>query len=235
MNNHMNWKKLAFGLILIIAGILFLLERLNQIPAEVTEHLFSWQAVLVAIGVVMVAGSGKSLPGWIVMAIGVFFLLSHIFLFPATFRDVFWPLLLIAVGVLVVFKTGRGKGCCFMQKTHIQSVSDDHSFEDLAVFGGNKKSYQLADMKTGKVTAIFGGSDIDLRDCTLSSEGAVVEILCLFGGSKLIIPKNWKVRSDVLTVFGGMDEQGPCENTDEKMTVYIKGMTIFGGGEIVRS
>lgn len=230
----MNRTKLALGLVLIIAGILFLLERLNQIPPEVTKHLFSWQAVLVGIGVVMVAGSKRSLPGWIIIAIGAFFLLSDIYLFPATFRDVFWPLLVIAMGLLLVFRTKSSKGCCFMRNTHIQSVSDDHSFEDVAIFGGSKKSYQLPELKTGKVTAIFGGSDIDLRDCTLSSEGAVVEIQCLFGGSKLIIPKSWKVKTDVLTIFGGMDEQGPSNSTDDNKVFYIKGMTIFGGGEILR-
>lgn len=114
--------------------------------------------------------------------------------------------------------------------------SDDTSFEEVAVFGGNKKGYAIKNLRSGKVIAIFGGSELDLRECVLSDEGTVLELFTMFGGTTLIIPKDWKVKSDVISIFGGFDEhsqQVVSENNEEK-TVYVKGMAIFGGGEIKR-
>ena len=234
MKNQSDTKKLALGLVVLTAGILFLFNRLDLIPHEVAEHLFSWQVLLIAISVVMIAGNKNNLAGWVVMAVGGFFLLTDIFIFPATFRDVFWPLLIIAIGLVILIKGRSNTQESLIKHGHTESSSDNNSFEDVAVFGGNKKSYQLPELRVGKVVAIFGGSDIDLRECTLSEHGAVVEMFCLFGGSNLIIPRDWQVKSDVVSIFGGIDEQSPTGQTDEQKVLYIKGMAVFGGGEIKR-
>jgi len=58
----------------------------------------------------------------------------------------------------------------------------------------------------------------------------------MFGGSTLIIPKEWKVKSDVVAIFGGFDEdnQPVITEKEDKKVLFIKGLAIFGGGEIKR-
>jgi|AntRauTorcE11898_2_1112593.scaffolds.fasta_scaffold02397_3 predicted membrane protein len=231
-------KKLVLGLVVLTAGVLFLFNRLDMIPPHVATHLFSWQMLLIAIGVVTVAGHKNSVTGWIIMAVGGFFLLTDIFIFPATFRDVFWPLLIIGVGLVILFK-GRSRGSHALVprggRYHEESA-DDTTFEDVSVFGGSKKSYHLKNMRSGTVVAIFGGSELDLRECVMSEHGAVIELFNMFGGSTLIIPKEWKVKSDVVAIFGGFDEdnQPVITEKEDKKVLFIKGLAIFGGGEIKR-
>jgi predicted membrane protein len=239
MNKQGDVKKLALGLVVLTAGVLFLFNRLDMIPNEVAEHIFSWQMILIAIGIVSIAGHRNNLGGWIIMAVGGFFLLTDIFVMPTTFHDIFWPMLIIVIGLVILVK-GRGKHSGFPVSRNDSAMdegsSDDTSFEDVSVFGGNKKGYRIKNLRSGKVVAIFGGSELDLRECEIADEGAVIEMVTIFGGSTMIIPKDWKIKSDVMAVFGGFDEhsqQAVAENNEEK-TVYVKGLAIFGGGEIKR-
>lgn len=238
MKEQANIKKLVLGIVVVATGVLFLFNRLDMIPHDVAEHLFSWQMLLIAIGLVTVAGHKNNLTGWIIMAVGGFFLLTDIFIFPAAFRDVFWPLLIIGVGLTILFKSRKHNSYALISHGGRQQEEhgDDTTFEDVSIFGGNKKSYHLKKMRSGSVVAIFGGSELDLRSCELSENGAVIELLNLFGGSTLIIPKEWKVKSDVVAIFGGFDEDSQAvhtENEDQKV-LFIKGLAIFGGGEIKR-
>jgi hypothetical protein len=56
----------------------------------------------------------------------------------------------------------------------------------------------------------------------------------MFGGSKLIIPDNWVVKSDMFSIFGGFNDKRTIkpEKADHKNILYLKGAVIFGGIEI---
>ena len=232
-------KKLALGLVILAAGVLLLFNRLDMISPQVGDHLFSWQLILIAIGFVSVVGHKNNMGGWIMMAVGGFFLLTDIIVVPATFHDIFWPLLIIIIGLVILIK-GRSKSSSFPMPFGSKGVNEEHSsenaFEDVSIFGGNKKSYHIRNFRSGKVVAIFGGSELDLRECQLSDQGAVIEIFNMFGGTTLIIPKNWRVQSDVIAIFGGFDEhsQQAVADSNDQPTVFVKGMAIFGGGEVKR-
>lgn len=239
MNKQTDVKKLALGLVILTAGVLFLFNRLDMIPSNVADHIFSWQMILIAIGIVSIAGHKNNIGGWVILAVGGFFLLTDIYVMPTTFHDIFWPMLIIVIGLVILIKGRSGKSgfpSVHQGASNHDGNSDDTSFEDVSVFGGNKKGYRIKNLRSGKVVAIFGGSELDLRECVLSDEGTVVEIFTMFGGTTLIIPKDWKVKSDVVSIFGGFDEHSQMAVTDstEEKTVYVKGMAIFGGGEIKR-
>lgn len=233
-----NSKKLALGLVFIVAGFLFLLNKLNFIPYHVADHLFSWQMLLIAIGAVSIAGHKRNFAGWIMIGVGGFFLLTDIVTIPATFRDIFWPMLIILIGLVIILRRPiEGSGSFIKKHGHRNStISDNEStFEDVTIFGGNKKNYQLKNLRMGKVVAVFGGSEIDLRNCQLSEDGAVLEVFNMFGGSTLILPEDWVVKSDIVAIFGGFDEsKKPIGNINDNKVLYVKGLAIFGGGEVKR-
>ena len=49
--------------------------------------------------------------------------------------------------------------------------------------------------KTGKLVlfvVIFGGGDLDLSQVKTSEASIDLELVAVFGGARLIVPKNWK-------------------------------------------
>ena len=63
----------------------------------------------------------------------------------------------------------------------------------------------------------------------------MIDILAIFGGSTLIVPKEWNVILDVFPLFGGFSNKirrAPETKIDMQKTLIIKGLVIFGGGEV---
>jgi hypothetical protein len=55
----------------------------------------------------------------------------------------------------------------------------------------------------------------------------------LFGGSNLIVPDDWKVKSEVVSILGGFsDKRLIVPNPDTEKTLLVKGVVIFGGLEL---
>ena len=88
-------------------------------------------------------------------------------------------------------------------------VSDN--FIDLFTFmGGGKRKITSDNFMGGKVTSIFGGSELDLTAAKIQNQECVLDIFTMFGGSEIVVPNDWDVRVDVTSIFGGFDDKrGP--------------------------
>ncbi len=107
--------------------------------------------------------------------------------------------------------------------------------KNLSILWGTQKSITSNNFKGGKVTSIFGYSEIDLTECKLDSNSVVIDILGIFGGSTLIVPKEWNVVVDVFSLFGGFSNKiriTPETKVDMEKTLTIKGLVLFGFGEL---
>jgi predicted membrane protein len=108
-------------------------------------------------------------------------------------------------------------------------------FDDFVIFGGREIVVNSQSLIGGKVTSIFGGSEYDLRNVTLSENGAVIDCVSIFGGAGFKIPPDWTVKNEVTTIFGAFtDKRGsilPDFQNLEK-TLILRGFTAFGGIEI---
>jgi predicted membrane protein len=75
---------------------------------------------------------------------------------------------------------------------------------------------------------------VNLSQADFSGE-AIMDVTCVFGGVTLIVPSNWKIKSDLTSVFGGIDDQRPAmitENMNDEKVLVLKGACVFGGIEI---
>jgi predicted membrane protein len=87
----------------------------------------------------------------------------------------------------------------------------------------------------GKITSIFGGSKINLLYCK-PVEGCVIDVVTIFGGTKIYVPENWNVKTEVVSIFGGFEDKrgnSVISRVDQSKIVVFKGSAIFGGGEII--
>jgi len=101
------------------------------------------------------------------------------------------------------------------------------------VFGGIKKIILSKDFRGGDVVNFMGGTEINLTQADIQGR-VTIEATNIFGGTKLIIPSTWDVQSDVVAVFGGVDDkrQFAGESPDPKKIIHLSGTCLFGGIEI---
>jgi predicted membrane protein len=227
MDEPRNNKRAIVGIVLICIGLLLIAVNFNWLPWNLRGTLFSWQGLLILIGFFMLLARENRIAGFILIGLGTFFLIPHVLNLPFNWHMLFWPTVLVAIGlVLITRRWGSsripvGEGIDFI---------DDNS-----IFGGGDKVITSKNFRGGKLTAIFGGSKIDLRTATLAKGRNVLDVFFIFGGSKLIIPTNWDIKIEVSSIFGGFSDKRhprPDEVRDPSRELVIKGVTIFGGGDI---
>ncbi|MFC0876796.1 LiaI-LiaF-like domain-containing protein [Saccharicrinis sp. FJH2] len=228
-----NRRKVAFGLVAILFGVLWLLSNVNVIDREfIHEYLFSWGSLLIIIGLIGLLGNRGQGVGWsILVIVGTYLLLDKRFDFSFRFDQIFWPVLVIFIGLTMVLnRTVRRPGF-----RNYKDISSTDILDNVAIFGGSDVKIDSQSFKGGEATAIFGGSKIDLTGARLAPGIQVIELTNIFGGNTLIIPANWNVKLEVTGILGGFKDMRPKRFDgirDTESTLIIKGVAIFGGGEI---
>lgn len=244
---HSRWGRALAGLIVVGIGSVWLMKRMGM---EVPEWLWTWPMLLIAIGFFIGAKHSFRNWGWLIpVVIGGVFMLEWVV--PGISLKVYaWPIVIIFLGLVMIFKPkgrhrhrrrfGDWKDQKHKWKGKYEScnpnVDAPPSSEDLvdasAVFGAVKKNIISKNFKGGTINTVFGGAEINLSQADIQGT-VVLEINHVFGGTKLVIPSNWKVRSEQVAIFGGIEDNRPPQQiiNDDKVLV-LKGTTIFGGIDI---
>jgi predicted membrane protein len=226
---------LLLGIVLMFLGLFLIADLADIVPWRLRDFLFTWQALLIFLGIIFVSGKEKG-TGLVLIAIGSFFLLPKFFDLPYYWRSLFWPTMLILLGLVVIFGSRRrssGSGSCFGGAK--KRASSEDLLDDVDVFGGGDRVITSQQFQGGKITHIFGGSKYDMTRAQLAPGKNYLEIVWIFGGSKLIIPESWDVKVEVTSVFGGFSDKRTKSIVvqDKDRSLIITGTCIFGGGEIV--
>lgn len=180
--------------------------------------------LLIAIGIFNLI-AGNRIAGIILIGIGTIFLLDDMYFFDFDWQD-YWPIIIIIVGLAFILR--------HRTKTLDRNLSDSDFFDDVNIFGGSEKKFVSQNLQVGKVTNIFGGSTIDLRESKLSN-GAFIEVFTMFGGCDILVPADWNVHIDTVTIFGGVTDKRENTASVNGPELRIRGLTLFGGGDIKTS
>lgn len=235
-------KGLAFGLLLIIAGLIFLSFNFGWLDPSLKFIIFSWPMIFIVFSVISFSKKDISV-GFILLILGVFFLLPRIAItYPGIFGDFdpnfarnYWPVLLILLGVLIVLRIGSGKNK--IHRRNITSGSDTMEFQEGRVdknvfFGGSENIFLESVFYGGSINATFGGVVLDLRKASLPEGETYLDINAVFGGIELYLPDNWKIETKIQTVFGGVEDKRRVYDVDDSRKLIIQGNLTFGGCEI---
>ncbi|MDI1234313.1 MAG: DUF5668 domain-containing protein [bacterium] len=233
-----NGKQIG-GFILVLVGGVFLSHEMGL---ELPQWLISWPMFLIAIGIYIGAKNQFRKLGWIIpIIIGAVFLADGFFE-GISIMQFFWPVFIIGAGLYMIFgrdkKFRRDNGLDnifqFAGGNNTSNASNNEDFFDsVAVFGGIRKNIISKDFKGGEVVCIFSGAEINLIQAEFKGT-IVIDITNIFGGTKLIIPSHWKIRSEIVAILGGIDDKRMQQATisEDENVLVIKGTTILGGIEI---
>jgi predicted membrane protein len=222
-------SRVFLGIIFVAIGGLLILRNLDILSWDLSHILISWPMLLIVIGLFNLSRK-SSTAGLILIGIGTYFMLPRLFDIPDDFFHNFWPLILVIIGIVFIFQWNRKPSL----PNYSSSVDKNDILDETAIFGGRNMSLVSEQFKGGKVTAIFGGSKINLLYCK-PVEGCVIDVATIFGGTKIIVPEGWNVKSEVVSIFGGFEDKrgnSVISRVDQSKIVVIKGVAIFGGGEI---
>ena len=226
-------KRVLLGGILIFFGGLFLLDTMNILHFRIAHVLFSFPFFMFVIGLFVLVNTEKKFLGGILTGIGILFLIPRIF--PQVDYDggIIIPIFLIILGIYIIMKKRKADTeSVFSSDT---SKMNKDKIDDVSIFGGGTKIISSNNFQGGNITAIFGGSEINFMNCQLAEGDNVLDVLCIFGGTTIIVPKEWNVVINVTSVLGGFSNKAirnPSVVIDQSRTLHIKGLAMFGGGEV---
>jgi predicted membrane protein len=228
---HVNSRR-GWGVVLIIVGLLLFANVFDVFPYDIKHIIFSWQMLLIALGLVFIIKDGSFVPGIVLIAIGGFSMVNHFFIIPDYWRHAFWPLLILVFGIYLIIAPPR----YLRHWRKAGQAGDDRDFiDEVAVFSGGDRIITSQNFKGGRILSIFGGSKINLMNAKLAEGPQVLDTLSVFGGSNVIVPAGWTVKVEVVAIFGGFSdkrERLPNLVYDQNTMLVIKGLAIFGGGEV---
>ncbi len=245
--------RVIVGLVLIILGGLFFLN--NYGFYLIPEGFLTWEYFFILVGVFFLVLSRNKIAGLVFLCIGLFNLFPE--LWPLVF--VFVGLYIILgrnsrrrydkrVHYERYFRHG-GRGRTYSSAEFVDQnqpavenadadVNSNDLLESINIFGGGSKIINSDNFKGGSIVSIFGGSEINLNNCKLADGENILEVVAVFGGTTLIVPNDWKVNLDVLPLFGGFSDKrikDPNKTFQEGRSLTIKGIVLFGGGELKTS
>jgi len=234
------------GLVIVVVGGVLLAEKAG---ADLPAWLFTWPMIPIVIGIFSGAKHRFRHWGWLIpVAVGLVFL-SEEFV-DISIGQYFWPVLIIVVGLAMIFRPKRNREQAWRRwherresrwherhherfsDVNTQSTDEDY-INAVTVFGGAKKVIISKDFKGGEATTFFGGVEINLTQADINGK-AELELIQVFGGTKLVVPSNWKIQTEELvSVFGGLDDKRKNIGVpDPDKVLVLKGTCVFGGIDI---
>jgi predicted membrane protein len=276
-------RRRSSGRILIPIGLVsvggVLLAHAFGMPMP--DWMFSWQFLLITIGVFSGLAHAFRGPGWLIMIlIGTFFLMDR--LIPGIdIHRFIWPAVIILVGLIMLIRpkkphwmeqewhrkweekdrakwqrwerrqrrrwypgtgaspgdpadihsgetTGSTSGMGYSSK----GFSSEDFIDATTILGGIHKNILSKNFKGGDITIFMGGAEINLSQADIQGT-ASLDITQIMGGTKIIVPPHWEVRSQLTSVFGNIeDKRTNIGNTDPNKVLIIDGSSVFGGIEI---
>lgn len=223
------------GLLIVAIGVLLLAR---QAGVEFPRWILSFETILIALGLYLGFRHSFRGFGWFIpILIGGFLLIDDFYPY-YDIGDFFWPIIIIGIGLFIIFRPGkRNRDWCKWDSAHSHAESSSEDYLDsTVVFGGIKKNIISKNFRGGEAVTVFGGTEINLMQADI--DGAVVmELTQIFGGTKLIVPADWKVHTkDLVAIFGGVDDKRPmltnAAGGETNKRLILKGTCLLGGIDI---
>jgi predicted membrane protein len=231
-------SKILTGVLVIAFGTLFLLDRTGF---DIPNWIYSWKMILIAAGLVtLIKHNFQKFWGYVLVGVGAVFLINDFA--PGTIdRGLIIPTIIIGFGVTILWKAlgfdKNSKKNKEFETVMLDSAADDTSadyFESNTVFGGTEKNVVSKNFRGARITSVFGGTELNLTHADLQ-QPAIIDTTTVFGGLTIAVPADWRVQSELTTIFGGVEEKRPMVNAsemDDKKVLILKGNCFFGGVEI---
>lgn len=218
-NQHTTRIITGSAIILLGAGVL-----LGNLHLFDFHHILEnwWPLIIVGAGLYALFTSPQ-ISVWPFIAIGAGAALQLRQLDIITFNvwQLFWPAIIIGIGISVI------KGA-YAHKTSVTPGNDSNLS---AILSGVTTKSTAKDYTGGKITAVMGGVELDLREADIKKE-ATLDVFAVMGGVEIRVPDHWIVRSEAMAILGGVENKTKPDTKKTAPVLTIIGTVSLGGVEV---
>lgn len=232
MRRRDNYGGFVPGVVILAVGLIFLLNSFGYVRAR--YFLQFWPMILIFIGAAKVTRHDARIWGAVLLLLGILLQLDQLGIGHFSWAQ-FWPLLLIAAGLAALWSAIQARAI-FGNVPVDENYDPRTTLDESTMFGGIQKRMNTREFRGGRLQAIFGGIEIDLRDAELAESEAVLYANAVFGGIELRVPETWFVVARGQGLFGGYSDStrysAPVDSDKPKKSLIVVGTALFGGVEI---
>jgi len=217
-------KKVLWGLCFILIGVILGLNVLGIM--DINIFFDGWWTIFIIVPCFIGLYEGEIVGNLIGLIIGLALLCgAQGWISFGTIMKLIVPVSLVIIGITILMREVLG--------SKIEEGMKKINTEDLetitAVFGGQKISPDK-EFLGSDIEAVFGSVELDIRDATLKKETAI-KVSAIFGGVSILLPNDVNVKVKSTPIFGGVDNKARTKDENKK-TIYIEAIAVFGGVEI---
>lgn len=227
-------KKITYviiGALLIACGVVYTLNIFGL--TDVSFSFNGWWALFIILPCLEgLLTSDNKIGSFIGLSIGVLLLLAaqNVLEYKMAWQ-IFAAVILLAIGVKLIVKSvapqnPKNQSACKNQDTESEDASH------MAICSEKDVDYFQKELETAKIGAIFGGAKCNFSNAVITFKSRI-DILCVFGGAEIIVPKNVTIKSNAFCLFGGISDKRALESsTIANDVITINGFCLFGGADI---
>ena len=117
------------------------------------------------------------------------------------------------------------------QSTVIPNAAD--YLDSTAFFSGVKRTVLSKDFKGGKVSNVFGSTEIDLTGADLNGT-AILDLSLVFGEVTIAVPADWRVDADISQLLAVVDDyrNDVYKTRNSEKVLILKGSSVCGSIEL---
>ena len=102
-------SRLAWGISLLLFGVMFLLRQLGIFSPEIASVVFDFKNFPLIIGAIFLIWHKNKSVGMVLVVVGLLLRLQEIIHWTKNLSEFVWPLLLIAAGIILLLGVRKGK------------------------------------------------------------------------------------------------------------------------------
>jgi predicted membrane protein len=215
-------RKQKQGIIIMAVGLILLLNSTDLFQFNFWAIFWKYWPLLLIYKAIkeFYEHNNWSSGNYILLGIGVVFLGKNLGFLDFLKFSYIWPTIIIIIG----FNMLQSKGS--------DGISKENDFSATAIFSGLEMRNTSKDFRKASILALFGGCNIDLKLAQMTSDNASeINVTVLFGGTEILVPKDWNVEVKGIPLLGGIGND-TYFSEDNKETLVINAFVMFGGLDI---
>ncbi|HOV69274.1 MAG TPA: LiaF-related protein [Clostridia bacterium] len=212
-------KRLVFGLIVLLVAVFLALKETELLKGiDISDYIFPGIIIIFGLYSVIV----NTFKPWSVaiLAFGIVILLDNINVIPESFPE--YVLYLAIVGLTIIWSAFWAGS-----KKKLAKTTDNNAPDYFCVFGGVEAVNESKEFVSAKVTAIFGGVELDMRNAVMKGDEAFIDVFVVFGGADITVPLDWQVTVKGVPIFGGAENK--VRKHEGSKMLRVNYVALFGG------